>query len=222
MKENERTDHLLTESVPTTEEEKIAPVEDGLIPGLHLRTFCTKERAYALLMGLLTAFFCLFVADGLFGLDYNSEEQFLQYALPGYIIYYVFLLGLPILFRKRMGLLDTWVDLVLYIVLYDILGLAVQALPFRRIRRFLAAGSSMFEIPGEDFWLAVITAINLWALQAVMFMVFMGVEGLKKAWRASREHKGETETTEETTDREAAVTEVAPPPSSDPPPSEHP
>ena len=63
-----------------------------------------KPFLWAALMGGLTMFFCLYVADGIFNAHMNHYPWWRQ-ILPrqdSTIIFFVFITGLPLLFRKKV------------------------------------------------------------------------------------------------------------------------
>lgn len=88
-----------------------------------------KPFLWAALMGGLTMFFCLYVADGIFNAHMNHYPWWRQ-ILPrqdSTIIFFVFIIGLPLLFRKKVRWRHTIVNLplyyYLYILIYNICGL---------------------------------------------------------------------------------------------------
>lgn len=84
---------------------------------------------WAALMGALTMFFCLYVADGIFNAQASYPIWWTK-NLPkqaSQIIFFVFIIGLPLLFWKKVKWRHTLVNLPLYyglyILIYHICGL---------------------------------------------------------------------------------------------------
>ena len=86
---------------------------------------------YAVIMGILTAIICLAIADGLIGVagtikDFkdlgNGYHEFtLSTSDPtGRYIFWIGLLGLPVLFASKVTVKNTWVNLPRYLVAWYI------------------------------------------------------------------------------------------------------
>ena len=94
----------------------------------------------ALLLGILTTFFCLYVADGLFGIKglkteiYRHIENYgivLDQGVDtgnqiGAVIFWIFVIGLPLLFSRWISWRDTlinyWIYPVCWWVVDDLVG----------------------------------------------------------------------------------------------------
>ena len=94
----------------------------------------------ALLLGLLTAYFCLYLADGVFGIQGLKRTEYVgEYmGLPHYdqsvdpgnqtgaVIFWAFAIGLPLLFSRWISWRDTlmnyWLYPVYWFVVDDIFG----------------------------------------------------------------------------------------------------
>jgi len=80
-----------------------------------MRTQWKQGVLWALLMGVLTVLFCLVLADGVLHMNGWSGGQ---NTLPGRIVFWVFLVGLPLLFWKKVQWRHTLINLALYFLLY--------------------------------------------------------------------------------------------------------
>ena len=94
----------------------------------------------ALLLGLLTVYFCLYLADGVFGMQGLKKTEYVgEYmGLPQYdesvdrgnqtgaVIFWVFAIGLPLLFSRwitwRDTLVNYWCYPVYWLVVDDLIG----------------------------------------------------------------------------------------------------
>lgn len=150
---------------------------------------------YAVIMGLLTVLVCLIIADGIVGIegiirDYKEfadghHEFTLVTSNPtGRIIFWIGLLGLPVLFYKKVKVRYTWINLPLYLAAWYIcswlFGESVK-------HRYLAHPAQGFISIGDEFvslWttflLWVVQAIILWTTSALCFMIRKIADRLKE------------------------------------------
>lgn len=139
-----------------------------------------REHRWAMLLGALTATLCLLVADGFFGLFAPNSALFWRYTFPGTVIYWAALLGLPILFRKKVRWRDTWVNFFLYLLLFFLFRPIPHALGIVRHSKYLRfGGGELFSIPGDLVFIAL--RVSLWLFLIQGFLLFL----LEKAaaWR---------------------------------------
>ena len=89
-----------------------------------------KNRIFiALLMGLLTLIFCLYIPDGIFGMQGLKQSEYVgespvigpiyNYSVDrdnqiGFAIFAVFVIGIPLLFSRWISFRDTFVNALLY------------------------------------------------------------------------------------------------------------
>ena len=80
-----------------------------------------KRLLSAVLLGVLTVLFCLVLADGIIGM--NAWESYRRDALilPGGIVFFVSIVGLPILFSRWTSPLYTLVNIpVIYVLFFPV------------------------------------------------------------------------------------------------------
>ena len=134
----------------------------------------------ALLMGVLTALFCLLVADGLLGLAGFQGETAIRYSRMGNLIYRAALIGLPLVFAKRVKWKDTFVNLAAYPLLYLAAAWAAEgldALGITRQRKFLGFFSGvLFSFPGEKLLVITLMTLRLWLVQAAILWILEQLE----------------------------------------------
>jgi len=156
--------HQTEEPGPSEEDGKVKPVADGLIPGFHL---FTKKNGYALLMGLLTAFFCIYLADGILMMWDNWS---------GRILFGATVWTIPTLFRKKMdieGLLT--VSFLVYLAAIEIF-----VLTFGRVstRHFFLMGNLSITM-SDAIVFRMMIAMGLALLQSVVWTVPVFAKELK-------------------------------------------
>lgn len=141
-----------------------------------------EGKRSALLMGVLTALFCLLVADGLLGLQAPNDYLFFHYALPGTMIFWFALIGLPLAFRKTVKWRDTTVNLFLIFVLYFVLRPIPGALGIWRHSKFLrSTRDGLIEFPGQDLLLAAFITVLMWGVQAAILLALEKVTFWRKS-----------------------------------------
>lgn len=141
---------------------------------------------YAVIMGLLTAIICLVIADGLVGVagtikDFkdlgNGYHEFtLSTSDPtGRYIFWVGLLGLPVLFASKVKVKYTWVNLLIYLLAWYICSGIFGESPKHRYLAHPAKGWITIGEGLEPFsvmimmWL--VQAIVLWAIAFLCFAI---------------------------------------------------
>ncbi len=129
-----------------------------------------KSIALALVMGLLTMIFCLVIADGLLGIqgsrvDNGDGTGYLDTDVKtGAIVFWIFLIGLPLVVAKWVRWVHTIPNLLLYFVVYFPVCYHFGSSIFHT---FLDQGSLL-----SVTWLsALITAAVFWGMQSVIFIV---------------------------------------------------
>lgn len=133
---------------------------------------------YAIIMGLLTVLVCLIIADGFVGIegtirDYKEfEDGHHEFALvtsnpTGRIIFWIGLLGLPVVFFRKVKVKYTWINLPLYLFAWYIcswiFGESVK-------HRYLAHPARGFISFGDEF-VSLWTTILLWVVQASILWI---------------------------------------------------
>ena len=118
--------------------------------------FLRNRTFLAVLMGLLTTFFCLYLADGVFGMQGLKITEFVgesPWSGPiynksvdrnnqiGSAVFIVFAIGIPLLFSHWIGFRDTFVNALLYPFGWGIIDEIVGSHPGHM---FLFHGSSGF------------------------------------------------------------------------------
>lgn len=108
-----------------------------------------KKILLALLMGVLTVFFCVYVADGLFGIhgmkkakevwrngEWDTVFWFDRDWRIGTVIFWAFIIGLPVVFSRWIGWWHTLVNYLLYplywLIADEVVGTSYAHLILRR------------------------------------------------------------------------------------------
>jgi len=125
-----------------------------------------KPFLWAVLMGCLTMFFCLYVADGILNAHFKHPPWWKQ-VLPrqtSVVVFFVFIIGLPLLFRKKVKWRHTILNLPLYyglyVLIYDICGL-------NHGYYFLESGGFLSFGPYFD---AAVVAPIFWGIQSFVYL----------------------------------------------------
>jgi len=123
-------------------------------------------------MGVLTVLLCLIVADDLFGLDAPPARSQM-----GHPIFWVSLIGLPLLFYRRVPWRYTLLNIPLYFLLYfpvyEICGL-------KHTHSLLEAGG--FFSFGPLWGAGLVTAV-FWGVQS---LVYLACNGVSLVWKKGR------------------------------------
>lgn len=140
---------------------------------------------YALIIGMLTVLVCMVIADGFIGIE-GTIHDYIEYAdghhefalkvsdPTGRIIFWVGILGIPVLFSRKTKVRYTWVNLPLYLAAWYIcswvFGESVK-------HRYLAHPAQGFISFGNGFT-SVTTTLLFWIVQAIVvgivnFICFM-------------------------------------------------
>ena len=162
-----------------------------------LNTQISKEKWLAILMALLTVIFCLVIADGILGTDGHVEKG---EGVEGNTWYIHDQTGL-IFFRRSMivitvvfALLVDWKHIWVVIPVYTLLYLPVNAY-FGESPQHTYLDKSTFAMftigPDLSFLRPLLTAIQFWVMQSLIFLAVWPVRALVK-WLAKR-GKGITE-----------------------------
>jgi hypothetical protein len=100
-----------------------------------------RDILLAMLLGVLTVFFCVYVADGLFGIRGLKHREVIGQAdwgpvtrswverenQTGAVIFWLFLLGLPLLFTRWTKWRYTLFNLLIYPMLWYIVDACVES-----------------------------------------------------------------------------------------------
>ena len=161
-----------------------------------------KHRGYrmilSILLGLLTAYFCLYLADGMFGVQglkiteylgesawftpiYNKsvdrENQF------GAVIFFVFAVGLPLLFSRWISWRDTLVNYWCYPIYWLVVDDIVESHPGHA---FLSTGTEYYPklIANVDLnFSPFVWTLLIYLIHSAVFMCF------KNDWKQSEREK---------------------------------
>jgi len=156
-----------------------------------------KQLFLALMLGLLTAYFCLYLADGVFGVQGLKQTEYIgEYmGLPEYsktvdrdnqtgaVIFWVFVIGLPFLFSRWLSWRDTLVNCWCYPVYWWVVDDLVGSHP-----------GHAFLNPGTQYYPKLFSNVELnfspfvWAMfifliHSAVFMCF------KNFWKKSEREK---------------------------------
>ena len=142
-----------------------------------------KPWIRAVVMGILTVVFCLVIADGILGTDGHmltrgplfSNEPFAGTYDPndgtGLVFFWVSILAITALFVLRLPWRYTWVNLVLYFVLWFPVSAAFGNSPQHT---YLDKTTSAFLTIGPDlsFLRPIVSAVWFWLIQSTVYLVF--------------------------------------------------
>lgn len=152
-----------------------------------------RKRLLAMLLGILTAFFCLYVADGLYGIQGLKQTEYMGeiVGLPAYkkavdvdnqtggIIFWIFAIGLPILFSRWISWRDTFVNYWCYPIYWFIVNDMFESHPGHS---FLDPGHVRGMLITIDFRILVfpfIWTLFIFLVHSAVFMCF------KNLWKKS-------------------------------------
>lgn len=150
---------------------------------------------YAVIMGLFTILVCLVIADGVVGIegvirDYKEfEDGHHEFALvtsnpTGRIIFWIGLLGLPVLFYKKIKVRHAWINLPLYLVAwYSCSWMFGESVKHRYLahpaRGFISFGDTFVSL-WTTFLMWAVQAIVLWTVSGLCFMIRKIADRLKE------------------------------------------
>lgn len=151
-----------------------------------------RSYVYAAVMGILTAIICLGIADGLFGIEGTIKDfedlgnGYHTYTLSvndptGRYIFWMGLIGLPILFSGKIKIKSTWINLPIFWMAWYVCSWIFGEKANHRYlahpaRGWIEVGSGL-----EPFGVMIL----LWLIQAI---VLLGMSLLRFAIRKAR-HK---------------------------------
>ena len=118
---------------------------------------------YAIIMGILTMIFCLAISDGVLGMYSYHTVQYISNVAHAYVVFTLFLIGLPLVFIKKVKWKDTFVNLALYFVLYFPIDMV-----FGNSRNHLFLGTGGIDFPIVIH--AVFVAVLFWILQSCVYL----------------------------------------------------
>ena len=139
----------------------------------------------ALLLGLLTVYFCLYLADGVFGMQGLKSTEFLGDSIwygpvfeksvdrdnqTGAVIFWVFAIGLPLLFSRWISWRDTLVNYWLYPVCWWVVDDLVGSHPGHA---FLNPGVDQSSMIFPNFGLSLFPFVLTWTL--LIFLIHTAV-----------------------------------------------
>lgn len=122
-----------------------------------------KSVALALVIGILTVIFCLIIADGILGINGLKVDHGVRFRVKtGAIVFWVFIVGLPLVVMKWVRWLHTLPNLLLYFVMY-----------FPVYYYFGSSGGHAFLEPDVllplPVWAyALFTAVAFWGIQSMV------------------------------------------------------
>lgn len=143
-----------------------------------------KRLFSAVLLGILTIFFCLVLADGIIGMeawDFYGRDELI---LPGRIFFFVCIIGLPVLFSIWTRPQYTLINLPLYYILFFPINAFfsnVNLFRDRYLTHFFMNQSGFDLTP--DWVDALITALTFFVIE---FFVMSVVCLIRFAWRKIR------------------------------------
>jgi hypothetical protein len=144
--------------------------------------YMVKSIFRAMLLGVLTAFFCLFVADGIFGIRGLKVTEVIGQAFfgpvvekwadhsnrIGAVIFWVFLIALPLVFSNWVKWRYTFVNLIVYFALWWVVDAVVDTHP---AHAFLYSASSMMFPLWEKLVKCIWVPVWLWCVQSLAYFV---------------------------------------------------
>ena len=147
-----------------------------------LNRIFSRKRKLSMLMAVLTISFCLILADGIIGISapYNRETI----TLPGRIVFWAFLIGLPVVFSIWISPVDTFINIPVFYLLYFPVQMffAKNNLYLDRRMRGFFMNQGGFDVTPP--WLdGILTTVIFFVIQfatmcAVILIRFLG----KKLW----------------------------------------
>ena len=120
----------------------------------------TMRIAYTILMGTLTILLCLVVVDGEFGLNPPPARSHM-----GIVVYWVSIIVLPLLFYKRVPWRYTFLNLLLYFVLY----FPVHKLYSNSLTSMFLDTGGFIAFP--TWWYAALVSSAFWGIQSVVYLI---------------------------------------------------
>ncbi len=129
-----------------------------------------KARAMALLLSLATLYLSIYVADHTFGLNNTVETSKVVRFLLGDLLFWVALLGLPLVFRNRLGRKDTWLNLGAYFLGYLLLYELCPASMYHNLLRH--TGWNFFPNPVLTGLWMVLVALFFWGVQWLVLLAW--------------------------------------------------
>lgn len=138
----------------------------------------------SLLLGLLTVYFCLYLADGVFGIQGLKKTEYVgEYmGLPHYdksvdpgnqtgaVIFWIFVIGLPLLFSRWISWRDTLVNYLIYPVCWWVVDDLVGSHPGHA---FLNPGVAQSSMIFPNFGFSLFPFVLTWTL--LIFLIHTAV-----------------------------------------------
>lgn len=123
-----------------------------------------KSIVNAVIMGITTSLMCLVLADGILGL--NRYGGSVGRGIPGAVVFWVFLIGLPLLFSRWTKWRYTLIDLPIYFLLYFPLA---EFFGYKWNHELLRR-NGLFYFP--DWCNALLVAVMFFIVQSFVFLVY--------------------------------------------------
>ena len=151
---------------------------------------------YATIMGLLTSIICLAIADGCIGVAGTIKDfeelgnRYHTFTLStsdptGRYIFWIGLLGLPVLFARKAKVKYTWVNLPIYLLAWYVCSGIFGESPKHRYLAHPARGWITIGEGLEPFSVMVmmwlVQAIVLWAIAFLCFVIRKLKNGTKES-----------------------------------------
>ena len=115
---------------------------------------------YTIIMGILTILLCLVVADGEFGLNPPPARSHM-----GIVVYWVSIIVLPLLFYKCVPWRYTFLNLLLYFVLY----FPVHELYSNNLTSMFLDTGGFIAFP--VWWYAALVSVVFWGTQSIVYLI---------------------------------------------------
>lgn len=115
---------------------------------------------YTIIMGVLTILLCLVVADGEFGLNPSPARSHM-----GIVVYWISIIALPLLFYKRVPWRYTFLNLLLYFVLY----FPVHKLYSNKLTSMFLDTGGFIAFPVWCY--AALVAVVFWGTQSTIYLI---------------------------------------------------
>lgn len=133
-----------------------------------------EKIKWALIMGLLTAFFCLYLADGVLMMRDNWY---------GWVVFGVAIVGLPILLRKKVDVKELWlVDFLLYASASGVLSLYFERIVSADHLVFLITDHGSMIMPATGLF-ELRTALCFCCIQS---MIWILPTVIREVWEIGR------------------------------------
>ena len=164
--------------------------EDVLYFKYHL-----KNIFWALVMGVLTMITCLYIAERHLGIqgfieyEYGATGRVIGWSLnrsfqPGLWFRWICLIGLPLLFARKVRWRYTWVNLLLFFALYFPIRMIAKPWPYM----FYLSDSSNGIINIPWIVLPFMMTFHFWGVQSLVYLAYNTVSWILKSYKKDSEN----------------------------------